>query len=99
MLIAMKCMISFAHSSNRERILHLQYRLGLGNRIPLNQLILLSCSCILQVYLKSRFIMNGVCVMWRGWLHLQRLDGAGCMEFDDDRAQVRTGTRESEHEI
>lgn len=41
-----------------------------------------------QVHLKSQFIMNGVCVVWRGWIDLQRLDGIGCLEFDDDRAEV-----------
>nr|ARE59198.1 CBF-beta isoform 2 [Pinctada imbricata] len=41
-----------------------------------------------KVHLKSRFIMNGVCVVWRGWLDLQRLDGVGCMEFDSERAEV-----------
>ncbi|XP_046378780.1 core-binding factor subunit beta-like isoform X1 [Haliotis cracherodii] len=41
-----------------------------------------------KVHLKSQFIMNGVCVVWRGWIDLQRLDGIGCLEFDDDRAEV-----------
>lgn len=41
-----------------------------------------------QVFIKSRFIMNGVCVVWKGWLDLQRLDGAGYLEFDEDKAQV-----------
>ena len=44
----------------------------------------------LQVHLKSQFIMNGVCVMWKGWIDLQRLDGAGYLEFDHDRARVCT---------
>ncbi|XP_064640703.1 core-binding factor subunit beta-like isoform X2 [Lineus longissimus] len=41
-----------------------------------------------KVHLKSRFIMNGVCVAWRGWIDLQRLDGTGCLEYDEERAQV-----------
>ena len=41
-----------------------------------------------QVHLKSQFILNGVCVIWRGWVDLQRLDGTGCLEFDEDRARV-----------
>ncbi|XP_074644810.1 core-binding factor subunit beta-like isoform X2 [Tubulanus polymorphus] len=41
-----------------------------------------------KVHLRSRFIMNGVCVQWRGWIDLQRLDGTGCLEYDDERAQV-----------
>lgn len=32
--------------------------------------------------------MNGVCVVWKGWLDLQRLDGAGYLEFDEDKARV-----------
>lgn len=34
-------------------------------------------------------ILNGVCVIWRGWIDLQRLDGMGCLEYDDERAQVQ----------
>lgn len=40
----------------------------------------------LQVHIKSHFIMNGVCVKFRGWLDLERLDGAGCLEYDEKRA-------------
>lgn len=32
--------------------------------------------------------MNGVCVTWRGWVDLQRLDGIGYMEYDEERAMV-----------
>lgn len=41
-----------------------------------------------KVHLKSQFIMNGVCVIWRGWMDLRRLDGIGCLEFDSGRAEV-----------
>jgi|ERR1712038_449087 len=41
-----------------------------------------------KVHLKSQFIMNGVCVLWRGWVDIQRLDGTGCLEFDEDYAKV-----------
>ncbi|XP_005092145.2 protein big brother [Aplysia californica] len=41
-----------------------------------------------KVHLKSQFILNGVCVLWRGWVDLSRLDGVGCLEFDEERAQV-----------
>lgn len=44
---------------------------------------------IFQVYLKAPMILNGVCVIWKGWIDLQRLDGMGCLEFDEERAQVR----------
>ncbi|KAF7266926.1 hypothetical protein GWI33_019800 [Rhynchophorus ferrugineus] len=30
--------------------------------------------------------MNGVCVRWRGWIDLERLDGVGCIEFDEEAA-------------
>uniref|UniRef100_A0A803XLM8 Core-binding factor subunit beta n=1 Tax=Meleagris gallopavo TaxID=9103 RepID=A0A803XLM8_MELGA len=33
-------------------------------------------------------ILNGVCVIWKGWIDLQRLDGMGCLEFDEERAQL-----------
>ncbi|XP_043563159.1 core-binding factor subunit beta isoform X6 [Chiloscyllium plagiosum] len=39
------------------------------------------------VCLKAPMILNGVCVIWKGWIDLQRLDGMGCLEFDEDRAQ------------
>lgn len=32
--------------------------------------------------------MNGVCVRWRGWIDLERLDGAGCLELDEERAAI-----------
>ncbi len=47
------------------------------------------CVCV-QVYLKAPMILNGVCVIWKGWIDLQRLDGMGCLEFDEERAQVQT---------
>ncbi|CAG5114774.1 unnamed protein product, partial [Candidula unifasciata] len=40
-----------------------------------------------KVHLKSQFILNGVCVVWRGWVDLERLDGIGCLEFDEERAE------------
>ncbi|KAI8427812.1 hypothetical protein MSG28_002208 [Choristoneura fumiferana] len=39
-------------------------------------------------HIVSRFIMNGVCVRWRGWIDLERLDGAGCLELDEERAGI-----------
>lgn len=30
--------------------------------------------------------MNGVCVRFRGWLDLERLDGIGSLELDEKRA-------------
>ena len=43
--------------------------------------------------------MNGVCVIWRGWIDLHRLDGIGCIEFDSERAEVKMREREREREI
>ena len=28
-------------------------------------------------------ILNGVCVYWHGWVDLLRLEGMGCLEFDE----------------
>lgn len=39
-----------------------------------------------KVHINSPFIMNGVCVKFRGWLDLQSLDGVGCIEYDEERA-------------
>lgn len=38
------------------------------------------------MHIKASFIMNGVCVRWRGWLDLERLDGVGCLEYCEERA-------------
>ncbi|KAG5309695.1 Protein big brother [Trachymyrmex zeteki] len=39
-----------------------------------------------KVHLRSHLIMNGVCVRWRGWIDLERLDGVGCLEYDEEHA-------------
>lgn len=39
-----------------------------------------------KVHLRSPFIMNGVCVRFRGWVDLDRLDGVGCLEYDEENA-------------
>ena len=41
-----------------------------------------------KVFLKSPFILNGVCVCWKGWVSLLHLDGMGHIEFDEERAVV-----------
>ncbi|KAK4003077.1 hypothetical protein OUZ56_004862 [Daphnia magna] len=41
-----------------------------------------------NVHIKSRFILNGVCAKWRGWIDLDRLDGVGCVEFDEEAARI-----------
>lgn len=40
-----------------------------------------------KVHVVSSFILNGVCVRWKGYLHLERLDGVGCLEFDEEFAK------------
>ena len=35
------------------------------------------------MHISSSFILNGVCVRWRGWLDLERLDGSGLLELDE----------------
>ena len=32
--------------------------------------------------------MNGVCVRWKGYLDLERLDGVGAIEFDEETANL-----------
>jgi len=41
-----------------------------------------------KVFLKAPFILNGVCVCWKGWVSLNHLDGMGCVEFDEERALI-----------
>jgi len=35
-----------------------------------------------KAHLKSNFLMNGVCVTFKGVIDLQRLDGTACLEYD-----------------
>ena len=42
---------------------------------------------LLQVHICTSFILNGVCVRWRGWLDLERLEGAGSLELDEELAK------------
>ncbi|XP_028410088.1 core-binding factor subunit beta-like isoform X2 [Dendronephthya gigantea] len=41
-----------------------------------------------KVFLRSPFIMNGVCVIFVGWLNIIKLDGVGYIIFDEERAKV-----------
>ena len=34
--------------------------------------------------------MNGVCVIFVGWLNIVKLEGVGYLMFDEDRANVRS---------
>lgn len=35
-----------------------------------------------QVHIVTSFILNGVCVRYRGWMCLEKLEGVGCLELD-----------------
>ncbi|CAM1320567.1 CBFB (predicted) [Pycnogonum litorale] len=52
-----------------------------------------------KVHIKAGFIMNGVCVRWRGWLDLERLDGVGCLEYDEERGQMEDSILREQIEI
>lgn len=41
-----------------------------------------------KVHLSSRFIMNGVCVKWIGWVDLETLTGKAKLVFDDQNAKI-----------
>ena len=41
-----------------------------------------------KVFLRSHLIMNGVCVLFVGWLNIIKLDGVGYLTFDEERSQV-----------
>ncbi|XP_078484637.1 core-binding factor, b subunit [Ciona intestinalis] len=41
-----------------------------------------------KVHLKAPFILNGVCVCWKGWMDLHRLEGMGSIVYDEERAQL-----------
>ena len=41
-----------------------------------------------KVHIKAPFILNGVCVLWQGWIHLQTLEGIGCIQFDAEAAKI-----------
>ncbi len=43
----------------------------------------------IQVHLASSLILNGVSVRWKGWIDLERLEGVGCIDFDEQMAKVR----------
>ena len=41
-----------------------------------------------QVHIRSSMLIDGVCIRWRGWIDLQRLDGNGCLEYDEERGRI-----------
>jgi len=43
--------------------------------------------------------MNGVCVRWRGWIDLERLDGCGCLEYDEERGRIEDAILRDQIEV
>ena len=43
----------------------------------------------MQVYIDSPLILNGVCLRWKGYINLEKLDGVGGMKYDEDSARVK----------
>ena len=41
-----------------------------------------------KVNMSSRFIMNGVCIKWVGWVDLDTLAGKARLIFDEEQARV-----------
>ncbi|XP_040564425.1 core-binding factor subunit beta [Lepeophtheirus salmonis] len=41
-----------------------------------------------KVHFDVPFIVNGVCVRWKGVLNMEKLDGVGALRFDDDSARI-----------
>lgn len=41
-----------------------------------------------KVHLKSSFVMNGVCVLFKGTMDLQRLDGTAYLELDGIQSKI-----------
>lgn len=51
-----------------------------------------------KVHIISHFIMNGVCVIFRGWLDIQSFDGVGCVEYDEQRALNESAVLQNDEE-
>ncbi|XP_040564427.1 core-binding factor subunit beta [Lepeophtheirus salmonis] len=41
-----------------------------------------------KAHIRASLIINGVCVRFRGWIDLDRLEGIGALEFDEEMARV-----------
>ena len=41
-----------------------------------------------QVFLDSPIIINGLCVRWKGYINMEKLDGVGGFRFDEEFARV-----------
>jgi len=51
-----------------------------------------------KVHLRSHFIMNGICVIFRGWIDLDRLDGVGSLDYDEERGSLEEAILKEEIE-
>lgn len=56
------------------------------NKLKIKKKKLINYFICLQVHIKSHFIMNGVCVRFKGYIDLLKLEGVGCLEYDEVRA-------------
>lgn len=45
-----------------------------------------------RVHMQAKFIMNGVCVKWIGWIDLEQLTGKARLIFDEEQAKVGSCT-------
>lgn len=32
--------------------------------------------------------MNGICIRFKGWMDIERLDGVGSLEYDEERGRI-----------
>lgn len=42
--------------------------------------------------------MNGICVIFRGWIDLDRLDGVGSLDYDEERGSLEEAILKEEIE-
>lgn len=53
---------------------------------------------LFQVFLDSPVILNGICVRWKGYVNLEKLDGVGGFKFDEDAARIEDLTMQQQVE-
>jgi hypothetical protein len=67
----------------------LQNKIGIQTIPPAAQVVkILKQILFFQIHIRSPFILNGVCVRFKGYLDLERLDGVACLEFDEATANL-----------
>lgn len=73
-------------TSKNIPIIHQDPRYRRSTSRDVSNVTIFAWAVMFQVHLRSHLIMNGVCVRWRGWIDLERLDGVGCLEYDEEHA-------------